>query len=208
MSALGQKRRTCSPNGPCRARPMLARSNEWCRQILSAAWHVCVHAMRHVGPLKAHAVAWRWCLTAKKWRPVVIKVPENRGDIDCPGLHVSETCSPKEICQPFRMAHRKSAAFIERSSALVHGDRSVAEMTHHLHFAGVIPNVGRDDAVGARYSLHFANRFFLIGNKIDNKTGHSRVERGISNQQFLRVTNLKDHTRIGHFVTRVRDKAI
>jgi hypothetical protein len=31
---------------------------------------------------KRHAVARRRCLTAKKWRPVIVKVPENRGDID------------------------------------------------------------------------------------------------------------------------------
>jgi hypothetical protein len=31
---------------------------------------------------KRHTVAGRWCLTAKKWRPVVVKVPENRRDID------------------------------------------------------------------------------------------------------------------------------
>jgi hypothetical protein len=31
---------------------------------------------------KRHAVARRGCLTAKKWRPVIVKVPENRGDID------------------------------------------------------------------------------------------------------------------------------
>src|SRR5262245_50194309 len=31
---------------------------------------------------KRHAVARRRCLTTKKWRPVIVKVLENRGDID------------------------------------------------------------------------------------------------------------------------------
>jgi hypothetical protein len=31
---------------------------------------------------KRHTVARRWCLPAKKWRPVIFKVPENRWDID------------------------------------------------------------------------------------------------------------------------------
>ena len=40
-------------NERCRVRPMLAQSNEWCRQVLSADWPVCGHAMRRAAPQKA-----------------------------------------------------------------------------------------------------------------------------------------------------------
>jgi hypothetical protein len=73
-------------------------------------------------------------------------------------------------------------------------------MTHHLHLAGVIPNVGPDNAVGACHPFHFANCLCLVRNEIYDKTGHGRVEGGVSNRQFLRITNLKGCAPIGHLV--------
>ena len=104
------------------------------------------------------------------------------------------------------MAHRKTAAFIKGCGARVHGDRSVLEVTHHLHLTGVIPNVGTDDAAGACHPLHFAYRFWLLSNDIYYKARHRCVERTISDWQFLRVTDLKGCTLIGDLVACEKDK--
>src|SRR5262249_26723501 len=137
-----------------------------------------------------------------------VKVPENRGDIDQPGLHLPDTGLPKESCQRFWIAHRKTAAFVKRSGAWVHGDRSVPEVTHHLHLTSVIPNIGTDDGAGARHPLHFAYCFWLVGNEIYYKARYRCVERTISGRQFLRVTDLKSCTLIDDLVACERDKAI
>src|SRR5262252_5246071 len=70
------------------------------------------------------------------------------------------------------MTHRKTAAFVKRTGAWVHGDRGVPEVSHHLHLAGIIPNIGTDDAEGACHPLHFAYCFWLIGNEIYYKARH------------------------------------
>src|SRR5262249_29028759 len=62
---------------------------------------------------KRHAVTRRWCLTTKKWRPVIVKVSENRGDIDWADRHVIDAGTPKEGCQWFWMTHRKPVAFVK-----------------------------------------------------------------------------------------------
>src|SRR5215471_6919203 len=92
--------------------------------------------------------------------------------------------------------------------AWVHGDRSIPEVTHHLHLTSVIPNIGTDDAEGARHPLHFAYCFWLVGNEIYYEARYRCVERTISDRQFLRVTDLQSCTLIDDLVACERDKAI
>src|SRR5262245_46779813 len=108
---------------------------------------------------KGHAIARCWCLTAKKWRPVVFKILESCGDIDWLGYHFIEASILKQGGQRFRAADGKSSALVECSSVWVQGGSSIPKMTHHLHLTGVIPNIGPDDAVRARRSFHFAYCF-------------------------------------------------
>ena len=77
-----------------------------------------------------------------------------------------------------------------------------------MHLTSVIPNIGTDDAEGARHPLHFAYCFWLVGNEIYYKARHRCVERTISDRQFLRVTDLKSCTLIDDLVACERDKAI
>src|SRR5262245_39760001 len=62
---------------------------------------------------KRHAVTRRWGLTTKKWRPVIVKVSENRGDIDWADRHVIDAGTPKEAGQWFWLTHRKPVAFVK-----------------------------------------------------------------------------------------------
>src|SRR5262245_27362469 len=81
-------------------------------------------------------------------------------------------------------------------------------MAHHLHLAGVVPDVGPDDATGTCHPLHFGNCFCLVGNEIYDEARYGRVIRTSSNRQFLRITNLKGRAPICHFEARERDKTI
>jgi len=79
---------------------------------------------------------------------------------------------------------------------------------HHLHLAGIIPHVCSDDASRPRYSRHFTHSFCLIRNEIYCKPCYRRIERTISERQFLSITNLKFRTRVGHLMPCKRNKAI
>src|SRR5262249_5899675 len=125
---------------------------------------------------KRHAVTRRWCLTTKKWRPVIVKVSENRGDIDCADRHVIDAGTPKERCQWCWMTNRKPVAVVKLRGTRVQGDSSIPEMTHHLHLAGVIPDIRPDSAIATCRSLHFGYRLCLVRDEIYNETRHRRVK--------------------------------
>ena len=46
---------------------------------------------------EGHAVARRWRLSAKKWRPVIVKISKICRDIDWPGCDVVQTSASKEV---------------------------------------------------------------------------------------------------------------
>jgi hypothetical protein len=58
---------------------------------------------------KRHAVAWRWGLTPKKRRPVVIKVLEYRWSINLSDFHIIEPGMPKEARQKLFILHGNSS---------------------------------------------------------------------------------------------------
>src|SRR5512143_1512228 len=121
-------------------------------------WQVLANAgAQHCSTIfrKGHAVAWCWCLPAKKRCPVVIKVLEYRRGIDWSDFHTIEPCMLKKACQRLWVAYGKAPTLVEGKGVCIQSNCCIPEVTHHLHLAGVIPNVCRNRASRPRCSFHF-----------------------------------------------------
>ena len=106
------------------------------------------------------------------------------------------------------MANRKSSALVECNGVGIKRNGRVPKGAHHLHGAGIIPNIGRDNALRTRGSPHLADRFGLIGNKVDHQTRYGSIERMAREGQRLRVADSEARPRIGHGLAREGDKAV
>src|SRR6516162_577962 len=106
------------------------------------------------------------------------------------------------------MAHGKSSALVKRSGLGIRGDSCIPETTHHLHPTGVVPDVGPNDTLRSRRSLHFAYGFCLVRNEIYHETCNGYIEETIGHRQFLSIANLKACAPISNFMSRKRDEAV
>ena len=98
------------------------------------------------------------------------------------------------------MAHGKAPAFIEQDGVRIQRDGGIPEAAHHLHFAGIVPDVGRHDTAGARRPLHLAHGLGLIGHEIEHEPRNCGVEHAVRDRDRLGVANLKGRARIGYLV--------
>src|SRR5438093_6169402 len=157
---------------------------------------------------KRHAISGRRCLTAEERCPVIVKVLEYGRDVNCSNFDHVEPRVLKKICQMVRVTQRKSPALIERDGVGVQGYRRIPEATHHLHLAGVVPCVGRDDTATPRHPLHFTDSIRRIGNEIYHQARYRGVGGTVGNRNVLRIADLEGCARVGHFLTGKSDKAV
>lgn len=88
-----------------------------------------------------------------------------------------------------RMADWKPPAFVERDGRRIEINRRIPEATHHLHLAGMVPDIGGNDAARARGSSHFADSLRLIRYEIDDQGCDHRIEGIVVDRQRPRVTD-------------------
>jgi hypothetical protein len=124
------------------------------------------------------AVSWCGSLSTQKGSPVVIKIPEDRWNIDGADLHAVQPRAAKKCSHRLGLADGESAAFVEWDG----GGGPIPEPTHHLHLAGVIPHVSGDDAATTRDAPHLVHGLHLIGNEIDDKARNRSIEGALGNR--------------------------
>jgi hypothetical protein len=126
-----------------------------------------------------------WAVTVEVFKP--------RRNADRPDLDATKSCSAKKVGQGARLTQRESATFVERKGGGIERDRGVPEMAHHLHVAGVVPNIGSDGPVGTRHPRHLAHGSPRVAHEIEDKTGDRGIEFGVSKGKRLGVGKLEGY---------------
>jgi len=111
--------------------------------------------------------------------------------------------TPEQIRKRRGIADRKTASFVQGFGRGIKGDGGVPEMPHHLHPAGIVPDIQRHRAARPHDAPHFRKRARRIRNEIQDEVRDGGIDRAIRQRQRLSIADPEGQAQIAHMRPRV-----